>query len=194
MRKILAVLPILLATSFASAEPVEWTLDASHSQVGFKVAHLVVSQVSGRFKEIRKSTVVIDEAKPASSKVEIEIAADSITTDDAKRDEHLRAPDFFDTKKFPLIKFSSTQVTKAGKDQYKVSGNLTIRDVTKPVTLNVKLSAPVKSPWGKEVRAATLTGSIQRGDFGLKYNKALEAGGVVIGESVALDIQAEITR
>jgi len=194
MRKILAVLPILLATSFASAEPVEWTLDASHSQVGFKVAHLVVSSVSGRFKEIRKSTVVIDEAKPANSKVEIEIGADSITTDDAKRDEHLRAPDFFDTKKFPLIKFSSTQVTKAGKDQYKVTGNLTIRDVTKPVALNVKLSAPVKSPWGKEVRAATLTGKIERGDFGLKYNKALEAGGVVIGETVSLDIQAEITR
>jgi len=194
MRKILAVLPILLATSFASAEPVEWTLDASHSQVGFKVAHLVVSQVSGRFKEIQKSSIVIDDEKPANSKIDIEIKADSITTDDAKRDEHLRAPDFFDTAKFPLIKFTSTQVSKSGKDSYKVAGKLTIRDVTKPVTLAVKLSAPIKSPWGKQVRAATLTGNIQRGDFGLKYNKALEAGGVVIGETVALDIQAEITR
>ncbi|HET9934176.1 MAG TPA: YceI family protein, partial [Polyangiaceae bacterium] len=96
-------------------------------------------------------------------------------------------------KKFPLIKFSSTKVVKAGKG-YKVTGNLTIRDVTKPVTLDATLSAPVKNPWGKQVRAATLTGKIKRADFGLTWNKALETGGVVVGDVVTLEIQAEVTR
>lgn len=193
MRKLLAALPLLFVTAAAQAEPVEWTFDPSHSQVGFKVAHLVVSSVSGRFKETQKATVVIDDQNPANDKIEIEIKADSISTDEAKRDEHLRGPDFFDTKKFPLIKFVSTKVVKAGKG-FKVTGDMTIRDVTKPVTLTVTLSQPIKNPWGKQVRAAQLTGTIQRADFGLKWNKALEAGGVVVGDTVTLDIQAEINK
>ncbi len=193
MRKLIAALPLLLATAVAHAEPLEWTLDGSHSQIGFKIPHLVVSSVSGRFKEVQKSTVVIDDQNAANNKIEIEIKADSISTDEAKRDEHLRGPDFFDTKKFPTLKFVSTKVVKAGKD-YKVTGNLTIRDVTKPVTLTVTLSAPIKNPWGKQVRGATLSGSIKRSDFGLKWNKALEAGGVVVGDDVKLDIQAELNR
>ena len=193
MRKLLAALPLMFLTVAAQAEPVEWTFDPSHSQVGFKVAHLVVSSVSGRFKETQKATVVIDDQNPANDKIEIEIKADSISTDEAKRDEHLRGPDFFDTKKFPLIKFVSTKVVKAGKG-FNVTGDMTIRDVIKPVTLTVTLSQPIKNPWGKQVRAAQLTGSIQRADFGLKWNKALEAGGVVVGDTVPLDIQAEINK
>jgi len=193
MRKLLAALPLLFLTVAAQAEPVEWTFDPVHSQIGFKVAHLVVSSVSGRFKETQKASVVIDDQNPANDKIEIEIKADSISTDDAKRDEHLRSPEFFDTKKFPLIKFVSTKVVKAGKG-FKVTGDLTIRDVTKPVTLTATLSQAIKNPWGKQVRAATLTGTIQRADFGLKWNKALEAGGVVVGDTVTFDIQAEINK
>lgn len=193
MRSVFAALSLMLATAVARAEPLEWSFDSAHSQVGFKVAHLVVSSVSGRFKEIQKSSIVIDDQDVSKDRVEIEIKADSISTDEAKRDEHLRSPEFFDTKKFPLIKFSSTKVVKAGKG-YKVTGNLTIRDVTKPVTLDATLSAPVKNPWGKQVRAATLTGKIKRADFGLTWNKALETGGVVVGDVVTLEIQAEVTR
>ncbi|MGC4093828.1 MAG: YceI family protein [Polyangiaceae bacterium] len=193
MRSLLAALPLVLLSSLAQAEPLEWTLDPTHTQLGFKVAHLVVSNVSGRFKEVQKSNIVIDDQDASKSRIEIDIKADSITTDEAKRDEHLRSPDFFDTKKFPVIKFVSNKVVKAGKG-YKVSGNLTIKDVTKPVTLDVTLSAPIKSPWGKQVRAATLSGKIKRADFGLTWNKALETGGVVVGDTVTLDIQTEVTR
>ena len=193
MRSLFAALSLVLATAVAHAEPLEWSFDSAHSQIGFKVAHLVVSNVSGRFKEVQKSSIVIDDQDVSKDRVEIEIKADSISTDEAKRDEHLKSPDFLDTKKFPLVKFTSTKVVKAGKG-YKVTGNLTIRDVTKPVTLDVTLSAPIKNPWGKQVRAATLTGKIKRADFGLTWNKALETGGVVVGDVVSLEIQAEVTR
>lgn len=193
MRSLFAALSLVLATAVAQAEPLEWSFDSAHSQIGFKVAHLVVSNVSGRFKEVQKSSIVIDDQDASKDRVEIEIKADSISTDEAKRDEHLKSPDFLDTKKFPLIKFESTKVVKAGKG-YKVTGNLTIRDVTKPVTLDATLSAPIKNPWGKQVRAATLAGKIKRGDFGLTWNKALETGGVVVGDVVTLEIQAEVTR
>ena len=193
MRSLFAALSLVLATAVAHAEPLEWSFDSAHSQIGFKVAHLVVSNVSGRFKEVQKSSIVIDDQDVSKDRVEIEIKADSISTDEAKRDEHLKSPDFLDTKKFPLVKFTSTKVVKAGKG-YKVTGNLTIRDVTKPVTLDVTLSAPIKNPWGKQVRAATLTGKIKRADFGLTWNKALETGGVVVGDVVTLEIQAEVTR
>ena len=193
MRSLFAALSLVLATAVAHAEPLEWSFDSAHSQIGFKVAHLVVSNVSGRFKEVQKSSIVIDDQDVSKDRVEIEIKADSISTDEAKRDEHLKSPDFLDTKKFPLVKFTSTKVVKAGKG-YKVTGELTIRDVTKPVTLDVTLSAPIKNPWGKQVRAATLTGKIKRADFGLTWNKALETGGVVVGDVVTLEIQAEVTR
>ena len=193
MRSLFAALSLVLATAVAHAEPLEWSFDSAHSQIGFKVAHLVVSNVSGRFKEVQKSSIVIDDQDVSKDRVEIEIKADSISTDEAKRDEHLKSPDFLDTKKFPLVKFTSTKVVKAGKG-YKVTGNLTIRDVTKPVTLDVTLSAPIKNPWGKQVRAATLAGKIKRADFGLTWNKALETGGVVVGDVVSLEIQAEVTR
>ncbi|MFZ5893551.1 MAG: YceI family protein [Myxococcota bacterium] len=193
MRSLLVAVPLLFISGLAQAEPVEWTLDPAHSQIGFKVAHLVVSNVSGRFKEVQSSKIVLDDQDTSKSHVEIEIKADSVTTDEPKRDEHLRSPEFFDTKRFPLLKFSSNKVVKTGKG-YKVTGLLTIRDVTKPVTLDATLSAPIKNPWGKQVRAATLSGKIKRADFGLTWNKALETGGVVVGDSVTLDIQAEVTR
>ena len=193
MHKVLAVLPFLLATTLAQAEPVEWTFDSSHSRVGFRVPHLMVSNVTGRFKEVERSKIVIDDQNLANSKIEIDIKAASVDTDDAKRDEHLRGPEFLDAGQFPQLKFVSTKVAKAGKG-YKVTGKLTIRGVTKEVALTATLSQPVKNPWGKQVRAATLTGTINRGDFGLQWNKTLDAGGVLIGDKVTLEISAEVNR
>jgi polyisoprenoid-binding protein YceI len=191
MKRLLATLPLLVA-GLAHADAVEWKLDPSHTTVGFTVPHLVVSSVEGRFKEAT-ANVRLDDADLTKSQVSVDINAASIDTGDAKRDEHLRGPDFFDVKKFPKLTFKSTKVTKSGKG-YKLVGDLTIRDVTKQVTLDATLSAPIKTPWGNHARAAKASGKVRRSDFGLKWNKALEAGGVVVGEEVTLNVSAEVTK
>jgi polyisoprenoid-binding protein YceI len=191
MKRLFAALPLLIA-GVAHADAAEWKLDLSHSSVGFSVPHLVISSVEGRFKEA-SSKINIDDADPTKSQISVEIKPDSIDTGDAKRDEHLKGVDFFDVKKFPKLTFKSTKIAKAGAT-YKLTGDLTIRDITKTVTLDATLSAPVKTPWGNHARAAKLTGKIKRSDFGLKWNKALEAGGVVVGEEVTIDVKAEVTK
>ena len=191
MKRFLAALPLLVA-GIAHADSVEWKLDLSHTSVGFSVPHLVVSSVDGRFKEA-SAKVNLDDADITKSQVSVEINAASIDTGDQKRDDHLKSADFFDAKKFPKLTFKSTKIVKAGA-AYKLTGDLTIRDVTKSVTLDASLSAPVKTPWGNQARAAKLTGKIKRADFGLKWNKALETGGVVVGEEVTIDVKAEVTK
>jgi len=191
MKRLIAALPLLIA-GIAHADAVEWKLDSSHTNVGFSVSHLVVSSVDGRFKEATAS-IKLDDADLTKSEVSVDINAASIDTGDAKRDEHLKSPDFFDVKKFPKLTFKSTKIAKAGAG-YKLTGDLTIRDVTKSVTLDATLSAPVKTPWGNQARAAKISGKIKRGDFGLKWNKALETGGVVVGEEVTIAVKAEVTK
>jgi polyisoprenoid-binding protein YceI len=191
MKRLFAALPLLVA-GIAQADSVEWKLDLSHTSIGFSVPHLVVSSVDGRFKEA-SATVKLDDADLTKSEVSVTINAGSVDTGDAKRDEHLRGADFFDAKKFPTLSFKSTKISKAGKG-YTLTGNLTIRDVTKPVTLDATVSAPVKTQWGNQARAATLTGKVKRGDFGLKWNKALETGGVVVGDDVTINVKAEVTK
>lgn len=193
MRSLIAGLAVSLVAFAASAAPVAYTFDASHSNIGFKVPHLVVSSVSGRFKEVQSSQIKLDDQDLTKSQISIEIKAGSVDTGDAKRDEHLRSADFFDSAKFPLIKFTSTKITKAGK-AYKLVGDLTIRDVRKSVTLDATVSDPIKNPWGKHVRGIKISGVVKRTDFGLKWNKALEAGGFVVGEDVTLSIDAEVTK
>lgn len=191
MKRFIAALPLLVA-GLAHADAVEWKLDTSHTNIGFSVPHLVVSSVEGRFKEA-SSKVNLDDTDLTKSEVSVDINAASIDTGDAKRDDHLKSPEFFDAKKFPKLSFKSTKIVKAGAG-YKLTGNLTIRDVTKAVTLDATLSAPVKTPWGNHARAAKLSGKVKRSDFGLKWNKALEAGGFVIGEDVTLNVNAEVTK
>jgi polyisoprenoid-binding protein YceI len=192
MKRLLIFASTLLAAAVAHAAPVAWKYDASHTRIGFSISHLIVSSVAGRFKQAT-ANVVLDDADMTKSQVSIEIAAASIDTDEPKRDDHLRSPDFFDVKKFPKITFKSTKIIKAG-NAYKLTGDLTIRDVTKPVTLDASISQPVRSPFGFDVRGAKLSGVLKRSDFGLKWNKALEAGGVAVGDDVTLDIQVEVTK
>lgn len=191
MKRLIAALPLLIA-GLAHADAAEWKLDAGHTSVGFTVPHLVVSSVEGRFKEAT-AKISLDEADLTKSQVAVEINAASVDTGDTKRDEHLKSPDFFDVKKFPKLTFKSTKIAKAGAG-YKLTGDLTIRDVTKSVTLDATLSAPIKTPWGNHARAARVSGKIKRSDFGLKWNKALEAGGVLVGEEVTLNVIAEVTK
>ena len=183
---------VLLVASAASADTAEWAIDASHSKVGFSISHLVVSSVDGKFNSYT-GKVNLDEADLTKSNADLTIKVASIDTGDAKRDEHLKSPDFFDAAKFPEITFKSTKIAKAGAG-YKLTGDLKIKDVTKSVTLDATVSAPIKSPWGKQVRGTKFKGKIKRGDFGLKWNKALETGGVVVGEEVTFDIALEINK
>src|SRR3954470_22373225 len=144
MRAIPAFLSLLLVTTAAAADTTEWAIDPSHSHVGFSISHLVVSSVDGRFKDV-SGKVLLDEADLTKSSVDLAIKVDSIETDDAKRDEHLKSPDFFDAKKFPTMSFHATKIVKSGKG-YKVTGDLTIRDVKKSVTLDGTVSGAIKSP------------------------------------------------
>ena len=191
MKRLIAALPLLIA-GLAHADAAEWKLDLSHSSVGFSIPHLVVSSVDGRFKEA-SAKIDLDDADLTKSQVSVDISAASIDTGDQKRDDHLKSPDFFDVKKFPKLSFKSTKIVKSGSS-YKLTGDLTIRDVTKSVTLDATLSAPVKTPWGNQARAAKLNGKIKRSDFGLKWNKALETGGVVVGDEVTINVKAEVTK
>ncbi len=189
----LAIWASVVMPRLAHAETTEWALDGSHSRVGFTVSHMVVSSVSGRFKQF-SGKIELDEANLTKSQVDITIKAESIDTDDAKRDEHLRSPDFFDAKKFPTITFKSTKITKAGGNKYKLTGDLTIHGVTKTETLDAVVSEPIKNPWGKMVRSVKLSGKIKRSDFGLKWNKTLDKGGMLVGDEVTLDVAVEIDK
>lgn len=170
-----------------------WTIDASHSDVGFSVRHLMVSNVKGSFPKV-SGTITVDDKDVTKTKIDVEIDAASVDTRDAKRDEHLRGEDFFWVQKHPKITFKSKSVTKAGKG-YKVNGDLTIRGVTKPVVLDVEsLSEPVTDPWGNVKRGVVAKTKINRKDFGVSWNNNLDGGGVVVGDQVDIVIEAELAQ
>ena len=171
-----------------------WEIDSAHSSAQFSVRHLMVSNVRGEFGKVT-GTVVYDGKDIGKSTVEATIDASTISTRDEKRDGHLKSPDFFDVAKYPTITFKSTKVEKAGKDKLKVIGDLTIHGVTKQATLNVDgPSAAQKDPWGNEKSGAEATTKINRKDFGLTWNKALESGGVVVGEEVTITLDVELLK
>ncbi|MCC7384846.1 MAG: YceI family protein [Deltaproteobacteria bacterium] len=180
---------LALAPQLASAST--WTTDPDHTEVGFSVRHMMISDVTGRFKTAN-ATIQLDDKDATKSKVEVEVDVASIDTRNAKRDDHLRSADFFDAAKMPKMTFKSTSIKKAGKG-FKVTGDLTIRGITKPVTLDVStLTNTVKDPWGMNRRAAVATAKISRKDFGLNWNKALETGGVLVGDEVTITISTEL--
>lgn len=170
----------------------DYQLDPAHTAAQFNVRHMMVSTVRGQFDRIA-GTAVLDDRDLTRSSVNVTIEASSVNTREPKRDEHLRSPDFFDVAKFPTITFASTKVEKGAAGKYLVTGNLTMRGVSRPITLTVDApTAPVKSPWGTQARGIYATGTLNRKDFGLTWNKALEAGGVLVGDEVQLIIDAEL--
>ncbi|WP_426754344.1 YceI family protein [Myxococcus sp. Y35] len=171
-----------------------WKVDESHSNAGFSVRHMMVSNVNGSIN-VKSGTVNLDDKDITKSTVEAVLDANSINTGNAKRDEHLRAPDFFDTAKFPEITFKSTKVQKAGQGKLKVTGNLTMHGVTKPVVLDVTgPSKESKDPWGNTRTGVTATTKLNRKDFGLTYNQALETGGVAVGEEVTVNLDLSLVK
>jgi polyisoprenoid-binding protein YceI len=167
-------------------------IDKAHSEVLFTVKHLV-SQVTGRFQDF-DGKIVIDRAKPEASTAEFTIQATSVNTAQAKRDEHLRTPDFFDVAKFPEITFKSSKVTSKAKDVFDVAGDLTIHGITKPVVLAVSFLGDIKDPMGNEKAGFTATTTINRKDFGVLWNKALDQGGFVLGDDVKITINLETAK
>ena len=167
-----------------------WEIDAAHSQATFAVRHMMISTVKGHFN-VLSGSLHIDEQNPANSWVEAQVEAASIDTRDANRDGHLRSPDFFDAEKYPVITFKSSKVEHIDGDEYKVTGNLTIRDVTKPLVLKAEYTGQNKDPWGNTRAGLTATGKIDRTEFGMTFNTALETGGVMVGNEVKIEIDLE---
>ncbi|NTW87932.1 MAG: YceI family protein [Desulfobulbaceae bacterium] len=183
---------IMLLPSLATATP--WNIDADHSNVGFSVSHLMVSHVKGNFNKY-SGVVDIDDKDITKSKVDVTIDASSINTNVQKRDEHLKSADFFDVAKYPTLTFVSKKWTKASGGVVKVFGDLTIHGVTKTVVLSVNpFSKEIKDPWGNTRRGTSASTIINRKDFGLVWNQALEAGGVAVGEEVNISLDVELIK
>jgi polyisoprenoid-binding protein YceI len=168
-----------------------WAIDPAHTDVGFAVKHLMISTVRGRFGSVR-GTIRLDEANLAASSVEVEIDAASIDTRQEQRDAHLRSADFFDVERFPLITFRSRAVEAVGEGRFKVTGGLTIHGVTREVVLDAADEGRGVDPWGNRKAAFTAETRIDRREFGLGWNQALEAGGVLVANEIriTLDVQA----
>jgi polyisoprenoid-binding protein YceI len=170
-----------------------WVLDASHSQIGFSARHMMLSTVRGGFSGF-SGTVDFNEANPASSTVDVVINTASLSSGDEKRDGHLKSADFFDVEKYPTAKFVHTSVQVTGANTAKLHGNLTIKDVTHPVVLDVEYHGQQKAPWGTTSAGFTATTTIERKSWGLNWNAPLEAGGVLVGEKIKIEIDAELVK
>jgi polyisoprenoid-binding protein YceI len=169
-----------------------WNIDTVHSHVGFSVKHMMVATVRGQFKSYR-ATLRLDPKDFTRSRFEGEIDVASIDTGNVDRDNHLRTNDFFDAANHPKITFKSTRIEAKSDGEYAVSGDLTIRGVTKPVTLDVEFHGTSKNPYGKTVAGLSARGTINRKDFGVSFNAILETGGVAVAEKVKLELDVEAT-
>ena len=191
-KRLLIITLLVILPQIALAET--WKIDPVHTAVEFKIRHLMVSWVKGVFTEV-DGTVDIDSADLAKSTVKVRIGTASIDTNNQKRDDHLRSPDFFDAATFPAISFVSKKVLVANGQPTKIVGDLTIRDVTREVELEVAdFSQTVTDPWGNTRRGASASTQINRSDYGLTWNKALETGGVVVGDEVHINLEVELIK
>ena len=182
-----------MSSSTAAPTATTWTIDASHSHVEFSVKHLMIATVKGRFSGVAGS-VRLDDADPSAAAVDVKIDVATIDTREAQRDAHLRSADFFDVEKYPYITFRATRIAGRQDREFKLSGDLTIHGVTRPVVLDVVEEGRARDPWGGERLGVTATTRVKRSDFGLTWNQALEAGGVVVGDRVDIEIELEVVK
>lgn len=169
----------------------KWIVDQSHSTIGFAVKHMMVSKVKGKFDSYTADIEAADLTDLTTAQIAFQFDPASINTFSEDRDTHLKSAEFFDVEAYPTIEFKSTSITRDG-DDYKVTGDLTIKDVTKSVTFDVEFGGKGKNPWGVEVYGFEGDAKINREDFGLTYNAALETGGVLIGKDIKIEIELEI--
>jgi polyisoprenoid-binding protein YceI len=170
-----------------------WQMDKAHSDIQFAVRHMMISTVRGRFEEF-DGTFDVNEADPTQSKIEVVIQAASINTKEPQRDADLRSPNFLDVEKYSTLTFKSTRIEKIDDAQARMIGDLTIKDITKEVVLDVEYAGQAKSPWGTVSAGFTATTKIDRKDWGLTYNAVLETGGVLVGDEVNINIELELIK
>jgi len=170
----------------------KWSIDPTHTEIGFKVKHMMFTNVSGKFVSY-DATITTEDDNFENANIEFSADINSINTNNADRDNHLKSGDFFDAENYPKLTFKSTSLTKNG-DDYELTGDLTLKGVTKSVTLPAEISGLMKDPWGNTKVGINIDGKINRKDWGLNYNAALEAGGVLISEDVRLNIELQLVK
>ncbi len=181
---------ITISITFAQTS---WKFDKSHSKVGFSVTHMVISETEGNFKEF-EGKILTDEDNFENAKVNFSANINSIDTDNEDRDKHLKADDFFNAEKFPKLTFVSKSLKKIEGKEYKLIGDLTIKGITKQVELDVTFNGTIKDPWGNTRAGFNLEGEINRFDYGLKWNKVLETGGLMVGKDVTIIGKIELIK
>lgn len=174
-------------------EKTKWAIDKTHSKIGFKVKHLMISNVLGSFREF-EGVVTTDGNDFSTANVSFTLISSSIDTEMADRDAHLKSPDFFDAASFPRITFSGKGLKDLGDDMYELTGDLTIKGVSKPVILTAEFGGMMTDPWGNVKAGFSISGKLNRKEWGLNWNAALEAGGVLVGEEVKLNIDIELAK
>jgi polyisoprenoid-binding protein YceI len=171
-----------------------WNIDPAHSTAEFKVKHMMIANVKGQFSKVT-GLLVHNESDPTKSRVEASVEVASIETREPQRDAHLKSPDFFHVEKFPTLSFKSSEINVVGDGELKVEGDLTVRGVTRKVTFAVEgPTPPVKDPWGNTRIAISATTKINRKDFGLSWNAALETGGILVGDEVTITLDVEFVK
>jgi len=194
MKNILSIALLIVVSAFTvNAQNTVWNLDPSHSEIGFKVKHLVISTVRGKFTEY---TISVKSDKPDFSDAKIEFVAKtkSINTDNTDRDKHLRSADFFESDKYSDMKFVGKSIKKISGNKYKVTGDFTIKNVTKTITLDMEFGGVVKDPWGNTKAGFSLSGEINRFDYDLKWNTTIETGGLVVDKMVKIECDVELAK
>ncbi len=190
IKNIFVLLVLVSATMFAQTK---WEIDKSHSKVGFTVTHMVISEVDGFFKDY-SGNITTNNDDFSTAKIDFTVNTKSIFTDNDSRDNHLRSDDFFNSEKFPQMTFKGKSMKKVGDNKFKLIGDLTIRDVTKQVELDVKFNGIVKDPWGNTKAGFKITSELNRFDYNLKWNTAIETGGLVVGKEVELVIDLQLKK
>lgn len=170
----------------------KWNIDPTHSVIGFKVKHMMFTNVKGQFEDYT-SDIHFTREDFTNAKLDFKAKINSINTNNKDRDGHLISPDFFDAEKFPELKFTSKSITGSGSD-FKVTGDLEMHGISNSITLDVEVSNEMKDPWGNTKIALNINGKISRKDWGLTYNSALETGGVLIGDEIKLDIELQLVK
>ena len=192
MKNLTVIICLMLASTMVSAQTT-WRIDKAHSKISFSVDHMVITEVTGQFREY-EGTVVSNGDDFTDADISVTIQAASIDTDQENRDADLRSDNFFDVARYPTLQFRSSSMTRQSDGRYKLTGDLTIHGVTRTITLDVTYGGQVEDPWSNTRAGFKLTGSLDRRDFGLTYSAALETGGLVVGEEIRIVATVELIR
>lgn len=194
MKKINLAVLLLIAAAISNYAQVKWDFDKAHSNIGFGIDHMVISEVEGEFNGYEGTVISPADDNFEGATINFTVDVNSISTDNTDRDNHLKSDDFFNAEKYPTITFKGKSMKKVDGNDYKLVGDFTIRDVTKEITLDVEYNGTIKDPWGNTRAGFEIEGKINRFDYGLKWNNLLETGGLVVGDMVEIEAHVELIK